>query len=242
MNNEVIKAQSNIKQIQSYLLKETQEHNKELPPISSPKTTKGLSAALEQKVKQQYNEFKQAATSTKGAAENFTREQKLSLMRDVYAAELGAGSFASVEQVFPAFYAQDLIVFGLEHDCVEAVRLGEKVMSENGYVLSLELQKAVKAYTVANSEKYQKAIKKTGPIDNASLYRTRPGQQHEAGAIMNMDDPYWQELIDRNSGRTQQWRVPSHLAWNHKPYGIASELVDVPRLKEVNDQFKRFFQ
>jgi hypothetical protein len=32
--------------------------------------------------------------------------------------------------------------------------LGEKVMSENGYTLSLDLQKAVKNYLVENSEKY----------------------------------------------------------------------------------------
>lgn len=240
--NEVGKAQGTIKQLQSYILKETQEHNKELPSVASPKTVKSLSAALEQRVKQQYNEFKQAAAKG-GAAEDFSREQKLSLMRDVYSTEFGTGSFASIDQVFPAFYAQDLIVFGLEHDSVEAVRLGERVMSENGYVLSLELQKAVKAYTVANAERYQKAIKKTGPIDNTSLYRARPGQHKgEASTIMNMDDPYWQEFIDRNAGRSQQWRVPSHLAWNHKPYGIASELYDVSRVKEVNDQFRRYFQ
>ena len=44
-------------------------------------------------------------------------------------------------------------------------------MSENGYTLSLDMQKAVKHYLVENSEKYQQAIKKTGPIDNTSLYR-----------------------------------------------------------------------
>lgn len=75
-------------------------------------------------------------------------------MRDVLSAEFGRKEFASSEGVFPAFYGQDLIIFGLENDSVEAVRLGEKVMSENGYILSLDLQKAVKNYLVENSEKY----------------------------------------------------------------------------------------
>lgn len=109
-------------------------------------------------------------------------------MRDVLSVEFG-GQFGSNEQVFPAFYAQDLIAFGLEHDLVEAVRLGEKVMSENGYVLSLEMQKAVKEYTISNAERYQKAMRKTGPIDNSSLYRRQKGQ--ETPVMMSLDDPYW---------------------------------------------------
>lgn len=91
-------------------------------------------------------------------------------MRDILSLEYGQ-QFGSNEQVFPSFYAQDLIVFGLENNSAEAVRLGEKMMSENGYVLSIEMQKAVKNYLLENGEKYQKAVKRTGPIDNTSLYR-----------------------------------------------------------------------
>lgn len=68
-------------------------------------------------------------------------------MRDIFSVEYGA-EFSSNEQVFPAFYAQDLMIFGIENDIVEAVRLGEKMMSENGYTLSLELQKAAKEYMI----------------------------------------------------------------------------------------------
>lgn len=42
----------------------------------------------------------------------------------------------------------------MENNIAEAVRLGEKMMSENGYTLSLEMQKAVKEYLLNNSEKY----------------------------------------------------------------------------------------
>jgi len=137
-----------------------------------------------------YEEFK--ATSSKGAvAEEFNRDDKLNLMRDIFSLAFGQIVFGSNEQVFPAFYAQDLLIFGLENDIVEAVRLGEKMMSENGYTLSLELQKAAKNYMVTNAERYQQAIKKTGPIDNTTLYRRSKQNGDAAPVIMNMDDPYW---------------------------------------------------
>jgi len=127
-----------------------------------------------------YEEFKQVAGKKGGiTAEDFSRDDKLSLMRDSFSQEFG--QFATTESAFPAFYAQDLLVFGLENDIVEAVRLGEKVMSENGYTAPLEIQKAVKEYLVVNSEKYHKAMKKTGPIDNTSLYRNvRSRRESEA--------------------------------------------------------------
>lgn len=143
-----------------------------------------------------YKEF----TNAKG--DSLTREDKLSQMRDVFTIEFGQ-QFASSEQVFPAFYAQDLIVFGLDHNIPEAVRLGEKMMSENGYTLSLDMQKAVKHYLVDNSEKYQQAMKKTGPIDNTSLYRKSNKQGDAAPVIFSLDDPYWQDFIESNSRRTQ---------------------------------------
>ena len=114
---------------------------------------------------------------------------------------------SSNESVFPSFYAQDLIVFGMENNIVEAVRLGENMMSENGYTLSLDMQKAVKQYLVVNSEKYQRAMKKTGPIDNTSLYRTvdkkRRDSQDAAPVMLCVDDPYWKEFVNKNSKRTQ---------------------------------------
>ena len=129
-----------------------------------------MSEKLEKQIAAMYEEFKQVASKKSGVtAEDFSREDKLALMKDSFVQEFG--HFASTESAFSAFYAQDLLVFGLENDIVEAVRLGEKVMSENGYVAPLEIQKAVKEYLVINSEKYQKAMKKTGPIDNTSLYR-----------------------------------------------------------------------
>ncbi len=80
----------------------------------------------------------------------------------------------------------------MENNIVEAVRLGEKMMSENGYTLSIEMQKALKEYLLNNGDKYQNAIKKTGPIDNTSLYRRVASKGDDSVPVMmNMDDPYW---------------------------------------------------
>ena len=127
-------------------------------------------------------------------------------MKDIYSMEIGTEhEFASSQAVFPAFYAQDLIIFGIENDIVEAIRLGEKMMSENGYVLDREIQVAVKEYLTNNFAKYQAAMKKTGPIDNTSLYRNiRNKRDNESAPVFtNIDDPYWKEFILKNSSRTQ---------------------------------------
>lgn len=65
------------------------------------------------------------------------------MMRDVLTIEYGQ-VFTDNETIFPSFYCQDLIVFGLDNNIAEAVRLGESMMSQNGYKLSQELQMAVK--------------------------------------------------------------------------------------------------
>jgi TPP-dependent 2-oxoacid decarboxylase len=53
------------------------------------------------------------------------------------------------------------------------------MMSDNGYTLDREIAKAVKEYLTINYEKYQNAIKKTGPIDNTSLYRNIRNKREE---------------------------------------------------------------
>lgn len=98
-----------------------------------------------------------------------------------------------------------MIVFGLENNLAEAVRLGEKMMSENGYILSREMQMAVKNYLLENTVEYQKAMKRTGPIDNTSLYRSvqkkRGDDSGVTAAIFTLDDPYWRDFLEKNTKR-----------------------------------------
>lgn len=78
-------------------------------------------------------------------------------------------------------------------------------------------------------------MKKTGPIDNASLYKRVSQNKDEKTIMLNMDDPYWRDFISRNSARTQQWRIPSHMAWDHKQFGIAGEVIDFKKVRETQN-------
>ena len=56
--------------------------------------------------------------------------------------------------MFDAFYSQDLILFGMQNDIPEAVRLGEHMLGELGQTLPFEMAKAVKKYRLSNNMKY----------------------------------------------------------------------------------------
>ena len=47
-----------------------------------------------------------------------------------------------------------------------------------------------------------------------------------------LDDPYWVKFMNRNTSRTKMWKLPSHLAWNHRPRGIIDEVIDFKKLEE----------
>lgn len=129
-----------------------------------------------------------------------TNDQKLTLMKQALALD---GSYQE-RSVFDSFYAQDFIAFGMEKNVPEAVRVGEKMMAENGATLSFEMAKAVNNYQMNHSKEYQEAIKRTGPITNmGSVYmNNRNTEGYSRSSIVNMEDPYWQEFFDKNY-RTQ---------------------------------------
>jgi len=42
-----------------------------------------------------------------------------------------------------------------------------------------------------------------------------------------LDDPYWVKFYENNYKREDNWRLPSALAWDHKPYGIIGEALNL---------------
>lgn len=85
-------------------------------------------------------------------------------------------------------------MFGMKNNIPEAVRLGEKMLNENGTPLGFEVAKAVKQYKMNNNQKYQQASRKTGPIDIDKVYKTVQNQTRDGwnrNSIVNSDDPYW---------------------------------------------------
>jgi len=100
------------------------------------------------KVTSLYEQFK--ATGAKSGKngdslypQTFSRDEKIKIMQQALSLELGG--FQPFE-VFNSFYSQDLIVFGMQNNIPEAVRLGEKMLNENEESLSFEMAKAVKQW------------------------------------------------------------------------------------------------
>jgi len=59
------------------------------------------------------------------------------------ALSLELGGFKEID-IFNAFFSEDLILFGMQNNIPEALRLGERTLSESGGSLSAELAWAVK--------------------------------------------------------------------------------------------------
>ena len=116
------------------------------------------------------------------------------------ALSLELGGFKEID-VFNSFYSEDLILFGMQNNIPEAIRLGEKMLEENEVALSTELALAVKKYRLNNSERYMEAMKRTGPISTSSVYKnlSNRANPHQYGqSIVNTEDPYWRALLERN--------------------------------------------
>ena len=58
---------------------------------------------------------------------NYSRDQKISFMKQALSFELGG--FRTYE-IFNSFFSEDFIVFGMQNNIPEAVRLGEFLLSE----------------------------------------------------------------------------------------------------------------
>ena len=76
---------------------------------------------------------------------------------------------------FPAFYALDLIQFGLKHENPTAVRLGELALAEaqadpSVPTMPRSLAQAVKDFMMKHSDEYNAAAEQTGPINVSQIY------------------------------------------------------------------------
>ena len=84
-------------------------------------------------------------------------------MKDTFRVELGENFVNSevnkADSTFPAFYALDLIQFGLKREIPAAIRLGELLLAENCQgnaqaVMPRDLARAVKNYMFENQGQY----------------------------------------------------------------------------------------
>ena len=132
-------------------------------------------------------------------------DAKITLMRQLLSIELGEEfintSDCNTQASFPAFYAMDLIQFGINRDVPGAIRLGEILLAENcendpDVKIPQELTKMIRSYLFENQERYRKAIQHTGPINNTQIYNQgRQSGDKDVPMIFCADDPYFQDLI-----------------------------------------------
>jgi len=167
------------------------------------------------------------------------RDQKVQLMKQALSLEMGG---FKAHSVFDSFYAQDLILFGMDSDIPEAVRLGEHLLGELGQSLPLDMAKAVKKYRLNNNSKYNQAMKRTGPINTSSVYKSIRPENNNGGAnsIVNLDDPYWQDYFARNYRAQDRYKLPSAMAWDHREHGLLGELIDVKKMEENRKAYAEY--
>lgn len=200
------------------------------------------SKQVDARVKALYQEYLDAVKEGESGHYEVPEERKIALMRDTLSLELGE-QFVNTEygksaSPFPAFYALDLVRFGLQRDLPGAIRLGELLLAENcsgdpQATMPRELQKSVKNYLLENNHKYHDAMKQTGPINSSTIYhQANQRNPDEVPAFVCYDDPYWQEFKKKNYKREDNWRYPSVLAWDHKPHGIIGEVIDIEGMRK----------
>jgi hypothetical protein len=83
---------------------------------------------------------------------------------------------------------------------------------------------------VENNRSYKEAMARSGPLDNTKVYHAESAMEAETAPIYSYDDAYWQEFMGVNGRREDRWRAPSVLAWNHKPYGVIGEVVNMSKI------------
>ena len=185
------------------------------------------------------NEDNAAAETSLNAAtaKSFTRDQKIQMMTE--ALQLEEGGYHPID-VFNSFYAQDLIVFGLNQKDSYAIRIGEKMLGQNGDSLPKEMVKAIKEFKMDNMKNYDGATKKMGPIDTRSVYKKSDGEGWNRDSIVNIDDPYWQDFYAKNYRSQDRHKLPSSMAWDYKPNGVMDSIYDMNELARKKDEFKKY--
>jgi hypothetical protein len=47
--------------------------------------------------------------------------------------------------------------------------------------------------------------------------------------------------METHKGRQYMWKLPSHLAWDHRQRGIVDEVIDFKKIEENSKYFSAYF-
>lgn len=87
-----------------------------------------------------------------------------------------------------------------------------------------------------NNMQYREAMKLSGPLNSSVLYHMSAQKTQTEGMTLCLDDPYWQEFMQKNRRREDLWRNPSIFAYRYKQYGMLGEIMDMHAIQKRYDE------
>lgn len=109
-----------------------------------------------------------------------------------------------------------MVLFGAENNLPEAIRMGEKVCNDYGFVLPTWVESRVNKYLVHHSADYAATVSMIGPVNVASVYRKDLGKD---------------ALFDTHGVQTKydSYKAPSVWAIDYLPFKGLEEIVDLKK-------------
>ena len=95
------------------------------------------------------------------------------------------------------------------------------MLVEMGATAGHQLTKAVKEWKLTHGS----VRAPSSPHSSLTVYKPQTGGY--ARSIVNADDPYWQEMYERNYRAEDRYKLPSAFAWDHKQHGLLGEVIDL---------------
>lgn len=170
--------------------------------------------------------------------EDVAPEEKVRLMRSLLNVIGGFQPYQAMSE----FHAADMVVFGLKENSHEAIQLGERMLAEADAKMPAHLVKSVKEWKLKHGA--ARRFGDSGPKSSISVYkqvgRNPAKDAYNRSDVVNADDPYWQEVYDRNFRQADRYMLPSAYAWDHQEGGILGEAVDIKELAKKRAMLEKY--
>ncbi len=87
----------------------------------------------------------------------------------------------------------------------------------------------MREYLLSNNESYKRAIKNTGPINAAEIYKIK---EQERESIDIPVSEWW-----KYSNKYERYKIPSFFAKDHKKYKGLEDIIDSEKLNKIPHVF-----
>jgi hypothetical protein len=116
------------------------------------------------------------------------------------------------------------------------------MLAEAGARMPPHLAKSVKQWKLKHGA--ARRHRDSGPKSSLSVYRTvgrnANTDSYSKSDVVNMDDPYWQEMYARNYRQADRYKLPSAFAWDHQEGGILGETIDIKELAKKRSMLDKY--